>query len=48
MHKDTEFRVMKESEDRQLGRPKKSWNINITMGLIEIYWQSGTLRWVLL
>jgi hypothetical protein len=24
MHKNTEFRVMKESEERQLGRPKRA------------------------
>jgi hypothetical protein len=37
MHKNTEFRVMKESEERQLGRPRKSGNVNIRMGLSEIY-----------
>jgi hypothetical protein len=41
IHKNTEFRVTKESEERQLGRPRKSWNINITMGLREIYWRGG-------
>jgi len=33
--------MLKENDERKLGRPRKSWDFNIIMDIREIYWKDG-------